>query len=70
MDLKQAVKTLLSSGLTQAEIVDRLGKKGVKASQATISRIGTGAFRSTNFELGVALTELAFAVVEQSSSTE
>lgn len=63
MSPKKAVQELLKLGCSQTEIATLLAESGVKTTQETISRIGTGTIKNPNFELGSALVRL----IEQKS---
>jgi len=59
MTPQEAVLELTEIGLKQPQIVSALDTKGVKTTQETISRIGTGVIKRPSFEVGAALVQLA-----------
>ena len=58
MSPQQAIKQLSIIGLTQRDIANSLNQKGISTTQETISRISTGRFKSTSYEVGAGLINL------------
>ena len=59
MSPQNALTRLISSGLTQPQIVVLLEELGTKTTQETISRIHSGVIKNPSFELGSAIVSLA-----------
>lgn len=60
MTPQEAVNRLVTErGLSQQEIVGMLAKRGVETTQPTISRIHKGRFKTLNYDLGIAIVQLA-----------
>jgi len=60
MTPKQAINQLTNqNNLSQPDIVRLLSDKGVKTTQETISRIGTGKHKNPKYVLGQAIVDLA-----------
>jgi hypothetical protein len=55
---QKAILELNGLGLSQSQIVEGVIKFGASTTQETISRVGSGAIRSPNYELGSAIVSL------------
>lgn len=58
MSPQEALAELAAKGFTQTEIAEMVTCSGVTTTQETISRIASGKFKTTNFDLGCAIVNL------------
>lgn len=65
MDIKQALESLVSSGMTDAEIGE-----AVKAPQSIITRLRNGTHKSTSYERGKKIFDLAKRQEKAVSTTD
>lgn len=56
--VKNLIRELLDSGLTENDIVSGLKDAGVSTTQPTINRIKTGAISRVNYEMGAAIVAM------------